>query len=202
METADRELTLPQRALFALTIYASAMSIYYAAGLAARGPLVSIRTPLDDLIPFVPAAMALYALVYVMPVAALWVETTESGVRRMRRALVMAYLLAAPFFLVTPVADADPPLEPRTALEHLLVWNRHADETKNAFPSMHVGAATVLALIGWRRSRRWGIVLTAGTGAIVVGTLLVKQHFFADLPAGALAGWIAYCQAYGREPSG
>jgi membrane-associated phospholipid phosphatase len=187
-----------ERALFALSIYAAGMAIYFAGGLCARGPFLSVATPLDDLVPFVPAAMAGYALVYVLPVAALWVETSDRGVRRMRRALVAAYVLAGPFFLVTPVRDADPPLQPATALERLLEWNRKADETKNAFPSMHVGAATVLTLIGWRRSRRWGLALAAATAVIVVSTLLVKQHFLVDLPAGALVGWIAFRAEYGK----
>lgn len=202
MDGVPGRLPLRDRALFALTIYAGAMTIYFIGGHLARPPYLSVATPLDDLVPFYTPAILGYALVYVMPVAVLWLEVTDAGLRRMRRAMLLAYALAAPFFLAMPVRDADPPLDPGTWSEHLLEWNRLADTTKNAFPSMHVGAATLLTLIGWRRSPAWGMVLTAGTAVIVVSTLLVKQHFLVDLPAGALVGWLAFRRVYGASRSG
>ena len=201
-ENEGPELPLRDRLVFVVSIWAAVMAIYFAAGLAARPPHVAVATPLDDLVPFVPAAMAGYALVYVMPLASLFLERTEAGLRRMRRALLVAYALAAPFFLALPVDDADPPLAPATVLEDLLELNRSTDRTKNAFPSMHVGAAVVLTLIARRRSRAWGAVLGVATAVIVVSTLLVKQHFLVDLPAGALVGWIAFRHAHGSGADG
>jgi membrane-associated phospholipid phosphatase len=101
-----------------------------------------------------------------------------------------------------PVQDADPPLQPSTWLEHGLEVNRVADQTKNAFPSMHVGLAVLLTLIGLRVCRGWGLVLGVATAVIVVSTLLVKQHFLADLPAGAIVGWAAFRAVYGPVTGG
>lgn len=198
--TPATTLPLRDRFLFSLTLYASVMTMYFAAGMMARGPLVSLRTPLDDAIPFVPAAMVGYALVYLLPFSLLWLEDTADGYRRMTRAAILAYAMAVPFFIVMPVLDADPPLQAVTWTEHLLEWNRQADTSKNAFPSMHVGLATLLALIGARRSLAWGLGLGACAVVIAVSTLLVKQHFLADLPSGALVGYIAYRLAGRPEP--
>lgn len=179
-----------------LVLYAGVMSIYFGAGTIARPPLVSIKTPLDDWFPFVPEAMLGYGLAYVVPLALLFVETTESGMRRMTRAALLAYMMAAPFFLVMPVQDADPPLVPTNALQELLAMNRAADQSKNAFPSMHVGLATLLALIGARRAAAWGWGLGILAVLISLSTLLVKQHFLLDLPAGAIIAYIAYRIVY------
>ena len=128
------------------------------------------------------------------------------GVRRMIRTVLLGYLMASPFFIAMPVADADPPIEVSQggaiSAEELLVVNRGLDRTKNALPSMHVGLATMLALIGWHRSRAWGVALGTAALLIAVSTLLVKQHFLVDLPAGAIVGWLAHRIVYGGGSAG
>lgn len=190
------ELPLARRFAMGLALYASVMAIYFATGSIARPPWVPMRSPLDDLVPFVPAAMLGYGLVYVVPLSLLWLERTEAGVRRMWRAALAAYAIAAPFFVLLPVEDADPPLIPVSWDEHLLAWNRAADTSQNLFPSMHVGLATLLALVGARRSRAWGLALGAAAVVIAASTLLVKQHYVVDLPAGAIVGWLGFRIAY------
>jgi membrane-associated phospholipid phosphatase len=169
----DEPLPLHDRLRITLVLYACVMTIYFSAGHVARPPWISLRTPIDDAIPFVP------------------------GMRRMMRACLLAYAMAAAFFVVMPVRDADPPLQGASWAERLLDWNRAADVTKNAFPSMHVGLAVLLALIGFRRSPAWGWGLLACAAVISVSTLLVKQHFVADIPAGALVAFAAYRIIYG-----
>lgn len=187
------------RIRWSLALYASVMTIYFAAGHAARPPWISLRTRLDDAIPFVPEAMPGYALAYVVPLALLFVATTPEGMRRMARACLLAYAMAAPFFVLLPVRDADPPVEGVTWAERALLWNRAADVTKNAFPSMHVGLAVLLGLVAWRHHRAWGVALFACAAVISASTLLVKQHFIVDLPAGALVAVAAFTVVYGRE---
>jgi len=191
-------LPLLERVKLSAVVYASCMSIYFAAGIAARAPHVVLATRLDHAIPFRPQAMFGYGLAYVIPASLLWVEVTEEGMRRLLRAVLLAYAMAAPFFLLMPVVAADPPVEGASFSERLLLWNRAADTTKNAFPSMHVGLAVLLALIGWRRSRAWGLGLGACAAVIAVSTLLVKQHFLADIPAGVVVAYLAFRATYGE----
>lgn len=198
MSAADERMPLRARLLHTIALYAGAMSIYFAAGHVARPPWTDVSTPLDDALPFWPWAMAGYALAYVVPVSLVFVETSVGGHRRLSRAVLLAYLMAAPFFLAMPVQDADPPVQASDAAEHALVLNRGLDTTKNAFPSMHVGLAVLLALVGARRSRPWGWTLGLCAGLIIVSTLFVKQHFVVDLPAGALVAWAAFRLTYGR----
>src|SRR5687768_17418544 len=105
MPSSEPDLPLRDRVLTSLVLYAGVMSIYFAAGSVARPAWVSARTPLDDAIPFVPEAMLGYALVYLVPLSLLWVETTASGIRRMLHAALLAYAIAAPFFVLLPIED-------------------------------------------------------------------------------------------------
>lgn len=199
MSAAAERMPLRARLLHTIALYAGAMTVYFAAGHSARPPWTSVATPLDDALPFWPWAMAGYALAYLVPVSLVFVETSHAGHRRLSRAVLLAYLMAAPFFLAMPVQDADPPVQASDAAEHALVVNRGLDTTKNAFPSMHVGLAVLLALVGARRSRAWGWGLGLCAAMIVVSTLFVKQHFVVDLPAGALVAWLAFRLTYGRR---
>ena len=197
--SADAErLPLGARILHTIALYAGAMTIYFAAGHSARPPWTSVATPLDDALPFLPWAMAGYALAYVVPLSLVFLETTVEGHHRLSRAVLLAYLMAAPVFLAMPVQDADPPVQASDAAEHALVVNRGLDTTKNAFPSMHVGLAVLLAMVGAHRSRAWGWGLGLCAAVIIVSTLFVKQHFLVDLPAGALVAWVAFRLTYGK----
>jgi membrane-associated phospholipid phosphatase len=193
----DTTLHARDRIVLSLALYAAVMSLYFAAGSMARAPWWTARTALDDAVPFRTLGMVGYALVYLVPFSLLWVETTWGGVRRMMRAALLAYALAAPVFVALPVIDADPPLTPVTWSDALLEWNRAADESQNLFPSMHVGLATLLALVGARRSKAWAWALGGSAVVIAASTLLVKQHYLVDLPAGAAVGWLAFRTVYG-----
>lgn len=198
MATADDRLSLRARILHTLALYAGAMTIYFAAGHAAQPAWASVATAVDDALPFLPWAMAGYALCYVVPLSLIFLETTEGGMRKLSRAVLLAYLMASPFFLAMPVQDADPEVVASNGAEHALVINRGLDTTKNAFPSMHVGLAVLLAFVGHRRSKAWGWTLGIAAALIIVSTLFVKQHFLVDLPAGAFVGWLAFRITYGR----
>ena len=50
--------------------------------------------------PFLPWAMFAYALCYVVPFSLVFLETTEAGMRRLSRAVLLAYMMASPFFHV------------------------------------------------------------------------------------------------------
>lgn len=50
----------------------------------------------------------------------------------------------------------------------------------SAMPSLHVAIATVFALLGWRVSRRWGLVASAYLAVIFVGSIHLGYHYAVD----------------------
>ncbi len=97
-------------------------------------------------------------------------------------------------FLIFPVRYGLRP-EALPPIDSLATWGMHfmcwLDEPVNCFPSLHVGAATLAAASCWKADRR--VALVGGAMAALVGasTMVVKQHYFADvLAAAALVGVI------------
>lgn len=67
----------------------------------------------------------------------------------------------------------------------------------SAMPSMHVGTAVLLALLGWRISRAAGIALSAFAALVMIGSVHLAWHYALDGYAGALGAW-AIWQLSGR----
>ena len=61
-----------------------------------------------------------------------------------------------------------------------------SDQPYNDFPSLHTSLSTIIAIHWWRFDRRIGIVAAIWTALIVASTVLVKQHYLADVAGGLL----------------
>ena len=59
-----------------------------------------------------------------------------------------------------------------------------SDQPYNDFPSLHTSLSTVIAIHWWRFDRRIGILAAIWTALIVASTVLVKQHYLADVAGG------------------
>jgi membrane-associated phospholipid phosphatase len=67
------------------------------------------------------------------------------------------------------------------------------DRPYNDFPSLHTSLSTIIAIHWWRIDRRIGIAAAVWTALIVMSTVLIKQHYLADVVGGlALAGVISW----------
>jgi membrane-associated phospholipid phosphatase len=65
-----------------------------------------------------------------------------------------------------------------------------SDRPYNDFPSLHTSLSTIIAIHWWRIDRRIGIAATIWTALIVMSTVLVKQHYLADVAAGLALGGV------------
>jgi membrane-associated phospholipid phosphatase len=63
------------------------------------------------------------------------------------------------------------------------------DARSNSFPSMHVSVAVLTA---FHLQPHLGLLALAFPGLIALSCLFTKQHYFLDLPAGALLGWFTF----------
>jgi membrane-associated phospholipid phosphatase len=63
-----------------------------------------------------------------------------------------------------------------------------SDQPYNAFPSLHVGLATVIALHWLWSGRRFRVWIAAWCGVIAFSTVFVHQHYLADGVGGLVVG--------------
>lgn len=154
-----------------------------------HGPAVWIlRTPLDDALPvvkpFVIPYVSLNPLVYFTLIVFMLFRTKifQSACLAMITVWFVSYFFY--FFFQTEVIR---PVLTGSDLFTRMIQNVYAgDNPYNDFPSLHTSISTLLTIHWFRFNRRAGIVASIWTALIVASTVLIKQHYLADLVAGLL----------------
>ncbi len=162
-----------------------------------HGPAVwNLRTPLDAALPvvtpFVVPYVSLDYVVYFSLIVFLLFRTKvfHSAALAMITAFLVNYFFY--FFFQTEVIR---PVLTGTDLFTRMIQNVYAgDKPFNDFPSLHTSVSTLLAIHWFRFDRRVGIVASVWTALIVASTVLIKQHYVADVVSGLLlafgASWL------------
>lgn len=147
-------------------------------------------TWIDHAIRFDPSWTWTYLSIYLLLPLAPFLTTDRTHLTAYTRGITFMSAVAFACFYFLPVEmtrPGDPTSHPAYAALIAI------DRPVNCFPSMHVGFA-VFTLLHLRRLRRtewpempahWLSAGWAWVAAIVVSTLVTKQHYLIDLPAGA-----------------
>ncbi len=185
----------------ALICLALAAGVYFANDiyfLLNHGPAVlNLRTPLDDALPVVPIFVIPYVslnpYVYFTLVVLLLLRTRifQSACLAMLGAWLVSYGFY--FFLQSEVIR--PVLTGTDALTKMILAVYAGDNPYNCFPSLHTSISTIMAAHWLKVDKRVGVVAAVWTALIVASTVLIKQHYVADVVGGlALAFatvWVA-----------
>jgi membrane-associated phospholipid phosphatase len=161
-----------------------------------RNPLAPPRElPLtvDDWIPFWPAWVWVYSLLYYP--AILYANMVVESPRDFTH-LAVSYLLLlgfqTAFFLLFPVVTPEDWRQhnaERSRSERFLALVQRFDARSNSFPSMHTSVAMLTALHLYPSLGPWALAFPALIG---LSCLFTKQHYVVDVPAGAALGWAAF----------
>lgn len=163
-------------------------------------PAVATSGRLDACIPFLPYALVPYLCFFgVIPFAVSRLDAR--GFRVCAAAGLMAAAIALLAFALWPTSVQRPsPLGIEChALRTAYVELQRLDAPGNCCPSLHVAVCTVVWSASWRHGRGKVTLLNAILIAIVVSTVLTKQHSCADLAAGVALGTLAW-RACSRPP--
>ena len=147
---------------------------------------VFLRTPLDDALPVLPVFAVPY--VSLIPfIGASLLLMLLFRVREFRSAALSMIIVwfisyACYFFLQSYVAR---PAVTGTDLFSAMVRSVYAaDNPYNDFPSLHTSLSVVIAIHWWHIDRRIGVPVAVWTALIVASTVLIKQHYVADILGG------------------
>lgn len=161
-----------------------------------RHPLTpprQLRTRLDRWIPYRPGWVWIYSCLY-YPVI-LYVNWLVQSPRQFTR-LVISYLVLLAFqmafFVFFPVTTPESwrrVNRQRTWSERFLALVQRLDARSNSFPSMHTSVAMLTAL---HLYPSLGTAALAFPVLIGLSCLFTKQHYVADIPAGAALGWVSH----------
>jgi membrane-associated phospholipid phosphatase len=187
---------------------------YFAIGLNQDPQLAhTLATRLDLAIPFSPAWMFAYGGVYTALLLPCFVVKCDRLFRRVALAYLFALLVSYATFAIFPVTTGRDHFRPDPAsLDTTVFWvwgaalNYTIDPPMNCFPSLHVATMTLATLATWRADRLVGAFAAVVAVIISLSTLLVKQHYIADVLAGAalaFVGWAIFIRPYdprGQKP--
>jgi membrane-associated phospholipid phosphatase len=152
---------------------------------------IFLETPLDRALPVVP----IFAIPYVSLIPYIGISLLAFlflRVRVYRSAAITMIIVwfisyACYFFIQSYIAR---PVITGTDPFSALVRSIYAgDQPYNDFPSLHTSLSTIIAIHWWRVDRRIGVPAAIWTALIVMSTVLIKQHYLADVAGGlVLAG--------------
>ncbi len=145
-----------------------------------------LETPVDAVIPFVPAAIWAYVSWYPASLAILLAGPEKF--RRLCLAEFAAFVLCSAVHLLWPISIERPPVGTLVGASASLLRTLYAvDRPVSLFPSFHAAVTPILLQL-WPPS--WGlrIGLVAWMAAICLSCVLTKQHYLLDVVAGLLVG--------------
>ncbi len=154
-----------------------------------------MATAIDRATPLVPGWLYVYALLFVTGYVPILVVRDRALFRRIGAAVVGLEVCSFATFLLFPVRMTLRPEPP--PVDSLATWGLNfaywADEPVNCFPSLHVAAAALAALACWKADRLVALVGLILLVAVSASTMLVKQHYLADVVSATLlvAFWYA-----------
>jgi membrane-associated phospholipid phosphatase len=150
---------------------------------------------IDGAIPFLPWTVWIYLSQFPYLALVFRLAHGTPAWSRHLRAMLAATVASAAVFVVYPTWIPRTPIEAdaATVLAFALLYG--TDPAANCLPSLHVSLALLGAAGFWPERRRLALAAGAWATVIAVSTLTTRQHFVADVAAGALvalaAGWLA-----------
>lgn len=157
-----------------------------------REPTALDQDPVH-LLPFVAAFIVPYSTAYVMPLMVLLTPYDRRAFRRLAAAYAVAIVAAGACFVAFPLA-APRAADAGEGVFGALVRITYAlDASRNLFPSLHVAVSTLTAMAVGRARPSWRVPMVLWAALIAASTLLVRQHYVADV-----AGGIALALAVSR----
>jgi len=154
---------------------------------------IFLRTPLDQAIPVVPVFAIPYVSLtpYIAATMALLLLLRVRLFRSAAAAMIIAWLVSYAFYFLLQSYVARPELTGTDPLTALIRTVYAGDQPYNDFPSLHTSLSTIVAVHWWRVDRRAGLAAGAWTLLIVASTVLIHQHYLADLAGGLILAAVA-----------
>ncbi len=152
----------------------------------------SLHLPLDSAIPFVPQSVWVYGILYYVMIGFViaTMRSVDEGLSMVFGALVLMGAQVICFFVFpvhTPPEYRQYPVESMPG--RFLAFMQRFDGRGNCFPSNHCSIAMYVSLLLLPHLGPASFLFAAG---IALSSLLCKQQFVLDVPAGLFLGWAAW----------
>jgi membrane-associated phospholipid phosphatase len=176
--------------LLAVGVYFTSQ-IYYALN---HGPaVINLHTALDSAIPVVPIFVIPYDSLqpYIYATLILFLFFRSKYFQSACLAMITIWFISYAFYYFLQSEVIRPVLTGTDTFSKMVMNVYAGDNAYNDFPSLHTSLSTILAIHWVKVNRPLGILLGIWTALIVASTLLVKQHYIADMIFGLALAFAA-----------
>lgn len=176
--------------LLAVGVYFTSQ-IYYALN---HGPaVINLHTALDSVIPVVPIFVIPYDSLqpYIYATLILFLFFRSKYFQSACLAMITIWFISYAFYYFLQSEVIRPVLTGTDTFSKMVMNVYAGDNAYNDFPSLHTSLSTILAIHWVKVNRPLGILLSIWTALIVASTLLVKQHYIADMIFGLALAFAA-----------
>ena len=176
--------------LLAVGVYFTSQ-IYYALN---HGPaVINLHTALDSAIPVVPIFVIPYDSLqpYIYATLILFLLFRSKYFQSACLAMITVWFISYAFYYFLQSEVIRPVLTGTDTFSKMVMNVYAGDNAFNDFPSLHTSLSAILAIHWVKVNRPLGILLSIWTALIVASTLLVKQHYIADMIFGLALAFAA-----------
>ncbi len=139
----------------------------------------------DRVVPFVGWTIWIYVSHYIFIPFAYVVVKKPEDYSAMLYSMLIACIAACVIFISYPTLMYRQPLSNSPAdLARSMLYL--IDLPTNCFPSLHVALAMLAAFFMYKQNKVWGVLAVFWASLIILSTMTIKQHYFADVIGGAI----------------
>ena len=193
-----QRLTLPMVALFAIIPFYLVIGSFVADGHVHRP-----QSGLDSLFPLAPAWSLVYLSLFLAALLPVFVVHQQELIRRVVWMYLTTWLIAFAVFMLYPTAA---PVHAKVMAgdftDVVMRGLYDSDVPYNCFPSLHVAQCYLAASCCYKVHQRTGAVAFIWATLVALSTLFTKQHYVADVLAGAALAFAIshlFLRSYPRE---
>ncbi|MBI2564728.1 phosphatase PAP2 family protein [Candidatus Woesearchaeota archaeon] len=112
--------------------------------------------------------------------------------RRCALAISLILLLSNIIYILMPIKIIRPDVQPTNFLTSIVHFIYRLDPPFNTLPSLHVSITVLNLLILSFFKKKLGMIFFIPALLIILSTIFIKQHYFADVMAGIFLGAAVY----------
>lgn len=150
------------------------------------------HTPWDLLIPFVPELVWPYWGYFLLLAFSVWLPKTNQELARQAGGMVAVHFMGYAGYLLYPSRMIRPPITCDSLSCDAVGAIYMIDPGYGVFPSLHTALSVYMTLAVWSFRHPSRYFVTLFSISIIMATVLVKQHYLVDLPAGAVLGAVGW----------
>lgn len=156
--------------------------------------LFKFPTALDAYIPFIPeSAFFYYAYYFILLYIAITAYTNKLRFRQAVTGIFFLTFASIASWTVVPSQMIRPDVSSCIDFACALVKGMYEfDPGYNIMPSMHTGHSVFVMMLAWHYNRKQFAFIAPVAMGVIASTVLMKQHYLADLPPGVALGMLGF----------